>query len=551
MTEALQAYLDTGLHAVAPLRNRVGRLLRRRWITPVTICAGTGLLGVLSGFALFVLMWREADTSVWSWVAILSCAATLSFIFEHLRAEIEGHVEERSSFALVVTTLVMLGVFELFAAAVHTAVIMKPQERDRLITAEMGPNFVNAIEAAVFNLLLMLAIWLLMGVIVGWVVGKLIPRFSADAIGSDDVSARRGWGPVALGAAIGGAGGACAGTVCILSYVLIVRALAYFKWMTLFPGAWRQQVSGVQSSIPWKFYTFLPKLMIAGVATLRPSYAILLIALSLFLIAVPLKRYLHPLWRALIGVNILAVATLLLAPPLMATSLSATFGMQVLKLVVSTAVVWCLPGLVLGATVSHLERPSENRQIWGFVAAGVAVLLAWAGRHGVAIVLGVVALLFLARVPIERFWPLLALSSALVVFGFTELTVAVPNFFKHEPSFVDIQEQSLDVLNAPIADTISDRFQAPVDGLNMLVATGDAIPIVRPVKALDLPTVRPLSKDDLSAVSFDETERAVRDGTAALSDYRPFVDKTAAGAEWLAKKKKKTCISRLQMFSTD
>jgi hypothetical protein len=87
MTEVLQAYLDTGLHAVAPLRNRVGRLLKRRWMTPVTICAGTGLLGVLSGFALFILLWREPDTSLWRWVAILSCAAALSFIFEHLRAE--------------------------------------------------------------------------------------------------------------------------------------------------------------------------------------------------------------------------------------------------------------------------------------------------------------------------------------------------------------------------------------------------------------------------------------------------------------------------------
>ena len=57
----------------------------------MTICAGTGLLGVLSGFALFILLWREPDTSFWRWVAILSCAATLSFIFEHLRAEIEGH----------------------------------------------------------------------------------------------------------------------------------------------------------------------------------------------------------------------------------------------------------------------------------------------------------------------------------------------------------------------------------------------------------------------------------------------------------------------------
>ena len=85
----------------------------------------TATLGILSGYALYVLWWEQEEKgeSGWIFALALAAAAVMSFAFEILRGAIEGN-EHPWSRSRVIGTVVMLAAFELFIIAAHGAVEM-------------------------------------------------------------------------------------------------------------------------------------------------------------------------------------------------------------------------------------------------------------------------------------------------------------------------------------------------------------------------------------------------------------------------------------------
>jgi len=88
------------------------------------------------------------------------------------------------------------------------------------------------------------------------------------------------------------------------------------------------------------------------------------------------------------------------------------------------AVVWAVPGLLLGGLVPLLKRAGRNPQSWAFIGYGAAALLIVARiLIGVrwpiipAVLALISGLLFQRGMPVKQFWPFAALSVALGVSG--------------------------------------------------------------------------------------------------------------------------------------
>src|SRR6185295_18327069 len=73
----------------------------------ILVSSLTGLLGVAMGMAVFILLVHDPEEMSMRFVVILGVAAALSFAFEYIRNEIEGH-EENFTFARVLVMLLML-----------------------------------------------------------------------------------------------------------------------------------------------------------------------------------------------------------------------------------------------------------------------------------------------------------------------------------------------------------------------------------------------------------------------------------------------------------
>jgi len=89
----------------------------------------TGVFGAASGFAVFVLLFEEKETRTLLFFGGLLVAATLSFVFESFRSEVERRPDERRDVPDVLVTVALLAVFELFILAFHKAfdLVNKPE----------------------------------------------------------------------------------------------------------------------------------------------------------------------------------------------------------------------------------------------------------------------------------------------------------------------------------------------------------------------------------------------------------------------------------------
>src|SRR2546421_7551184 len=208
---------------VKAMQDRLRLALKRGWITPVGLCAVTGLIGVLSGFALFILLYREPEIG-WKYVFILALTALLSFFFEYLRHEIDGHDETRLSLSGLFTTLIMLTMFELFAAALESAASISMDSLQMLGVAIIGPDFWTAGGSPQFNLIIMAGLWLVTGIIVAASLGRLIPLFAGQAERRSHNVRHNTWRRVLTGAFWGSVAASLAGSICVLLYIAGSRA---------------------------------------------------------------------------------------------------------------------------------------------------------------------------------------------------------------------------------------------------------------------------------------------------------------------------------------
>jgi hypothetical protein len=91
----------------------------------------------------------------------LLVAATLSFAFEYIRSEIEGH-EEPLSFSRVLTVLVVLAIFELFVTAIHASFSLEWVGLEEIASAGAGLSLGSRVPPEV-NLVLLAFLWAVIG----------------------------------------------------------------------------------------------------------------------------------------------------------------------------------------------------------------------------------------------------------------------------------------------------------------------------------------------------------------------------------------------------
>jgi hypothetical protein len=394
--------------------------MAQRWT--VGLCAFTGAWGVLTGFAIFILLHASADVPSTTFWLGLGGAAAASFVVESLRESVRGRigmigpVPSRIAHGLV--TILMLAVFELFVLAAHRAVeiFSDPHEIHELRDGILGPSLQGA-PGATRDLLALASVWVIAGAALGAVLGRFVFRHDGGGRGLP-------WGLRA--GATGVLVGAVSAPIAVLAYiaawrVALVLHLAFFEPVQIFSriSAFLQIPEGIWMAPTWYDVVFESLVRITTMWFWSvPGKVAVVLALAVTLgLAVWRKRR----WPLVAVVAALAFG---ITAPLMQDV------RDLVRLPLLAAVVWIVPAAVLGLAAPLLERPSERSSWWSSIAAalgaavvGITVVRLHDPRYLLlALALFVAAGLFLARRDIDEFWPALALCLATVVTG---LSVAV------------------------------------------------------------------------------------------------------------------------------
>jgi hypothetical protein len=405
-----------------------------RWT--VGIGAFTGLWGVITGFAIFVLMRTESSDPL-TFMLGLGSAAIASFVIESLREAMRGEVEVHPTrrVAHYIVTIVTLLVLELFVLASHNAVdiLRHPADVAELRNDLLGPALIGT-PGAGRDLVVLAFLWAVAGATVGGFLGLFVARERTERPSRERfIAGGRTGALVALTAA----------PVAVFAYILVWRTVVAFR-LAGDPSAWDQNFTQIflnisnttGSSIPGipGLIIFGGLFAVAGIVKLwvwSPAGKLIDVALlaGVIFVAVRFKRA----WP--IGVIVAGFAIIIVAPLFLDLK---DLGIVALL----TIIVWIVPGTVLGFAAPLLERPSERANWWSAIAAtlalivGVLTVLRWheLGARGyailaIAIVFLVVALLFVRLRNIDEFWPALALCLATIATGLSFLLVnAAPSF---------------------------------------------------------------------------------------------------------------------------
>jgi len=386
------------------------------------ICMGLGAWGVLSGYALFVLLREQLKTHTpWAALAALVVAAGVAWLSEALRERIgpgEAHAEgghklqgDKAGPRLPVMIL-MLGMFELFVSAWHGVSELRRGELIDtgmiLLGDEMGTRL-NATWALVGLALL----WVLEGAVLAAVLGRTVFR-QANTLPTTHTF-RDALRPTLRNGGIGALAGAVAGAVGILLTVLLMRTIAAISFMTSQPQEWLALVKRASSwgGVAWIIFKpleWLSSLWMWGAW----GWVLTLVALGLVWGYCRSEKKFWPLGLLIAGMAILIISPLL-----------DNFG-TLAMLVFLASLVWAVPGALLGASVPLLRGPAARPQFWsvaGFLAAailgGVALLRGADQFLSLEIIAGILALvagiIFWRGGSLAANWPLAALVLALFV----------------------------------------------------------------------------------------------------------------------------------------
>lgn len=372
----------------------------------------TGLVGVLSGFALFSYLWFAADHAHPVRLIIgLLVAACMSFMFEWLREKIrpvsEHHYEHPPlTLGRWLTTVILLLVFELFVVAWHSLPEREGTHFHQLAEAISGlPH-----APPLVDLISLIVLWTIVG-------GALAACLSLCIVEDP----RPWYIRCGIGALRGAGYGLVIPPLAVLIAVVCVRFVVALGMMIFQPEAWNAHVDGLLQIAPGIFKLFLfPVVAINYVANflgpLRPWVLIAALGGFVYLYAKePEKGF---------GLNAVALA-------IIAVFIAPLLGSieQLLAMLFLAALIWTVPMMLLGAIAPLLAEPSSNRQIWGLSAFAAACMLTGitAARLGwpandivpvmwclvVVLVLGGALVMLLRHV--EDGWPVLALTTATLI----------------------------------------------------------------------------------------------------------------------------------------
>ncbi len=405
-----------------------------------------GLLGVATGIAVFILMvHKPEEISLWFGLFLL-VAATLSFAFEYIRSEIEGH-EEKLSFSRILTVLVVLAIFELFVTAIHASFSLEWEGLQEIATAIAGPALSARVQPEV-NLVLLALLWVVIG-------GVLALAMAYAIYWPFQLRGRLRWLESAKrrGPAMGLLAGTVAAPALVLGYILAVRIVLEFIFMLTRPEEWANYLDKLAqySPAPWLIWAM------SWTSSRWGSWGVLagLAFAAVALIAVRNRTNDNSLFKVIV-LALVAVFALPLAGASVVDDLK-NVGM-ILGFV---AVLWSVTGLLLGAMVPVLDRWSANPRNWAYlswVAAGIMLIFAvavraqWFWACAILAVVFVVAgaLLRLGGSPAD-YWTIAVISIGVLILGVTHLMF--------QANFFNVSELCLSVIGgpAPVLETWGQR----------------------------------------------------------------------------------------------
>ncbi len=367
------------------------------------LAAGLGAFGILSGGALFVLLLHEGEHLPYAFLIALAVAAVVSFGIESVRELVKHGSLGKETFSppRMVVTILTLMTFELFVAAWHALPGVWGKLADEFPTAVLGPRIAESAGAG-GHFIALGALW----VVVGAALAAMLSLRLGDDEGANARAATVG------GASFGAVCGLVIAPVAVFAFLLLARTVGVLWQMVFDHDAWRSAIEAVAK------FPFPPvKAAAVGVLWLDDVLPV---------------DFLWPLVSLAIGIALLvknrwlfAVAVIVFVFPYLED------WKNLLVMLGLVALVFGVPGAVLGGLTPWLKRPASAPAAWGSVAFLVAALLValtalrLAGPWFLLPAAMLVATGFLVRSSDkpEEWWPLLALAVGLFVFGMNSLVV--------------------------------------------------------------------------------------------------------------------------------
>lgn len=523
------------------------------------ICCLTGLIGIVSGFALFIL-WLEKKDEPSRFLLALGIAAALAYVCEQIRELIaHGECEWRWPPPRWVMTVVMLAFFELFVVAVHAAAELDAAAFDGLKEQILG-HYLHTAMPQWWQWLSICLMWALIGGALSLWLSRAIIRKPDPASSSRRV--------LGTGFLSGGFGGVLIGLAAVLGFILVIRFLSATGLLLFRHADWVAQVDDIISGmdaertrslanaadygsppsgggLPYYFVRSSLKLVawLNHLGGNHPYLAIGLIA-GWIVLLFNLHRFDETFRKAVgwITAGVGAALVVIMLTPVFQHSDDFFW------VVVSVSIIWFIPGAVLGLAAPLLAKPSEHFHLWGFISWIAAAALfgltlirlnrpefllpASVGNHYLVIALLTLlcagSVFVFIRKP-DRYWPLLPLCLGCIVFMFGML-------WFEQRTFLGVMERMNTVLWTPYKPQERPTAVGPWP----LPAAGDYLRRTAPSltelgKPLDLrltnpisgPTTAPVSaskllQDAMSAAQGDLSAAASKPSSASTSVSKPW-----------------------------
>jgi hypothetical protein len=410
----------------------------------IAIAALCGAFGVGSGYAIFLYYPHIREDPI-SFLFSLGVAAVVSYLIEWLRelirsGEIESH---EHSMLRSIGTLGIVLFFELFVSAYHASAERGPEAISKAAMDLLGPDSRDN-SVASYTVYFAAGCWV--------VVGAMLSIWLARQVG-------RGHGSVTIPRVVSAAGSGAIGGFLIAPAVIFLYILCGRLFMTFSvfvegatidakrsPWSWADLHlgSGRFGEVLLNFVASLPIMLLSEAAHRNVQlYWAAFIALLFFWVWLVRRKMLgNPLTFALLVGLFFSTIGAFLSAGLTVLQQIWQKGLPSLgSALLLGAIVWTIPGVLLGALVPLLRVPSHSRKEWALIGYGAAALLMvatllrfllgttdqdyWWWPFIPALLAAIAGLLFHRGMPVREFWPLAALCVAGGISGATSIAQQV------------------------------------------------------------------------------------------------------------------------------
>jgi len=413
-----------------------------------------GAWGVVTGFAVFILLWTHGRTHPFFFLFSLLVAALIAYVAELLRDLIkEGVAIPALTGPRVVVTMLLLTIIELVVHAGTDIVQLSGDVNETASTqselrAILAP-LVGADPGAMTDAIGLAIAW----VLVGSLLARRLSRIVFLQIRGDRQGLLRGAREGVLGALV-------AAPVCAVGCQLIGRGFTLVRDLVVRGDAAADDLRnslghlGLDSfwiiALKLPAYLWLGAYYLTGLGRGAGRVALILgVGYGLFWC----WRHRTLRW---VRIGALAVPVILLAPlPVDAASMA-----QVALLAI---VVWVVPGFILGVATPLLRGAGDEPRLWGLIAFVAAALLSvltllkftnpWC--YALAFGLVLIGLLFFRGASLREYWPLAAAAMASMVSGVMVIV--------EKATFLGVVSEAHDIYRLPLVR--SDSLMASMKAL--------------------------------------------------------------------------------------